>query len=130
MAEVIWWMQVGDGRDGHQGHWAHNGELWKRKVEMAFLPTLEDTVFLLRSDPDGGDGDTGYFDARPKRRYWNHDGTALLEFPHVIMCERTTDPEGLTSHMIMRGHYSTWREDDDLISELRASGWVLWGEDF
>lgn len=111
MAEVTWWLPTKNGDYSSRN-------LWVRVVEMAFLPTLDDHVNLLCSEEEP----EGSYASSARSRYWNHDGSAHLEFQeHVI-----DPPDNFRPNRIQT---SWWTDrDGDLESYLRASGWITWEE--
>jgi len=111
MAMVTWWLTTKTSSYSVS-------ELWRREVEMGFLPHEGDHVLILTSEeePDGSIG--GYV----KRRYWDFDGKAHLEFQEYVQ----DPPEDFKPNRIMT---SWWTDrDGDLEEMLRASGWADYDE--
>lgn len=105
--------------------WGRDRTVWTRRVEMAFLPDVrdpqagDDLVHLLYNEEEGED----WMDETPKRRWWKHDGTVILEFRKVII----DPPEDITFPRAL--HLRQWNtdRDGDLYEHLRRSGWKEWG---
>jgi len=111
MAKVTWWLVTKHGYHGAT-------ELWRREVEMGFLPDEGDHVHITvtEEEPEGAVG------AYVKDRYWNFDGSAHLQFKdHLI------DPPD--SFQPNRIHTAWWTDrDGDLEAMLRDSGWADYHE--
>lgn len=90
-------------------------ELWERRVDMGFLPTVEDTIDLL---PPKGDDDTIAWPVT--RRYWQADGSVVLE---LATMQVNPDAEALRLCNRLR---RDWTTDDGgpMDAVLSGGGWT------
>jgi hypothetical protein len=108
MAPVTQYVSVY--RDGKM----YNSDLYRRVIEMAFLPAIDDQVFIWPGQ-DEDDGDC----RRVTRRYFTNDGRACIELVGIMI----DPPAGWSSARLAYPHF-TRNDGGDPVALLLAAGWT------
>lgn len=100
--------------------WFGEQQLWERRVEMSFLPDVEDTIDLVpvKDARDPGDDPIAWPVAR---RYWQADGSVVLE-----LATMQVNPDAEAMRLCNGRLRKDWTTDNDetMDATLTKGGWT------